>query len=77
VGMDSHPDDAVAAAVARLDDAARTGTPCAPVRDLIGADDIDTAYAVQREIVARRIAAGARVSGRKIGLTYFDAPTEA
>jgi 2-keto-4-pentenoate hydratase len=56
-------------AVARLEGATRTGTPCAPVRDLIGTDDVDTAYAVQRGVVGRRLAAGARVSGRKIGLT--------
>ena len=31
--------------------------------------DIDLAYAVQSELIARRIAAGARVVGRKIGLT--------
>ena len=61
--------DSIERAVARLEGATRTGTPCAPVRDLIGADDIDTAYAVQRRIVDHRIAAGARVSGRKIGLT--------
>lgn len=61
--------DSIDRAVARLEGATRTGTPCAPVRDLIGADDIDTAYAVQRGIVAHRIAAGARVTGRKIGLT--------
>ncbi len=61
--------DSIERAVARLEGATRTGTPCAPVRDLIGADDIDTAYAVQRRIVDHRIVAGARVSGRKIGLT--------
>ncbi|WP_432875370.1 2-keto-4-pentenoate hydratase [Kribbella sp. CA-245084] len=57
------------AAVDRLREATRTMTPCPPVRDLIGRDDISTAYAVQRVIVADRLAAGARVVGRKIGLT--------
>jgi 2-keto-4-pentenoate hydratase len=61
--------DSIDRAVARLEGAARTGTRCAPGRDLIGADDLERAYAVQRGIVDHRIAAGARVSGRKIGLT--------
>lgn len=59
----------VAAAAGRLLDAASTGTPCAPVRDLIGADDVDAAYAVQRQVVRSRVAGGARVVGRKVGLT--------
>lgn len=52
----------------RLQTAADSGLPCAPVRDLIPAD-ITTAYAVQRVGTARRVEAGARVVGRKIGLT--------
>jgi 2-keto-4-pentenoate hydratase len=39
------------------------------VRDLIGADDVDTAYAVQRRIGRMRTDNGARVVGRKVGLT--------
>lgn len=58
-----------AAAAQRLDHARRTGVPCAPVRDLIGAGDIGAAYRVQREGVDRRLGAGERVAGRKIGLT--------
>ncbi|MGB4136269.1 MAG: fumarylacetoacetate hydrolase family protein [Microbacterium sp.] len=54
---------------ARLLRAAGTGEPCAPVRDLIGADDQDAAYAVQSLGIARRVAEGRRVIGRKIGLT--------
>ncbi|HTY29376.1 MAG TPA: 2-keto-4-pentenoate hydratase, partial [Mycobacterium sp.] len=49
--------------------AVKTGQPVAPVRGLIGDDDIGAAYAVQQELVARRIAAGGVVVGRKIGLT--------
>ncbi|MFG1603170.1 2-keto-4-pentenoate hydratase [Actinoplanes sp. NPDC049265] len=56
-------------AAQRLLDAARSATPCAPVRDLIGADDIGAAYAVQQEIAAVRVRSGARVAGHKIGLT--------
>ncbi|MFC0440079.1 2-keto-4-pentenoate hydratase [Kutzneria buriramensis] len=53
----------------RLERAAATGKPCAPVRDLIGDTDIDTAYAVQEIQTKNRLAQGARVIGRKIGLT--------
>lgn len=49
--------------------AAHSGVACAPVRDLIGSDKVDVAYAVQQHLVAERIEAGARVVGRKIGLT--------
>jgi 2-keto-4-pentenoate hydratase len=60
---------AVAEAAVRLTRAARDHRPCAPVRDLLGATDISLAYAVQQRIVAGRVADGARVVGRKIGLT--------
>ncbi|MER7282606.1 fumarylacetoacetate hydrolase family protein [Dactylosporangium sp. NPDC000244] len=43
--------------------------PTLPVRDLIGSDDIVAAYAVQRRLAAERVAAGATIVGRKIGLT--------
>jgi len=59
----------VAAAADRLRTAAATGTPVDPVRDLIGPDNVTAAYAVQQSLTAERIAAGARVVGRKIGLT--------
>ncbi|WP_340537830.1 2-keto-4-pentenoate hydratase [Nocardioides sp. GXZ039] len=70
--MTSSPtsvETAVTAAAERLQAAAETAVPCAPVRDLIGATDLDAAYAVQRRLHARRTAAGASVVGRKIGLT--------
>ncbi|MEU8102940.1 fumarylacetoacetate hydrolase family protein [Nonomuraea muscovyensis] len=51
-------------AVDRLADAALTGRPCRPVRDLI--TDVADAYEVQRRLNARRTAP---VTGRKIGLT--------
>ncbi|MGY1815694.1 2-keto-4-pentenoate hydratase [Blastococcus sp. SYSU D00820] len=60
---------ALDAAAERLLTAARTGVPCAPVRELIGSGDLAAAYAVQSRITAARLAAGATVVGRKIGLT--------
>ena len=56
-------------ATALLTRAQATGTPCAPVRDLLPPGDIDAAYAVQTALIAAWTAAGARVVGRKIGLT--------
>ena len=56
-------------AARRLAGARATGRPCAPVRDLLAAGDIAGAYAVQAEWVSAQIAAGARVAGRKVGLT--------
>lgn len=61
--------DVIEAAAQRLEAAARQGVACAPVADLLGPDDIDTAYQVQRRLTERRLAAGARIVGRKIGLT--------
>jgi 2-keto-4-pentenoate hydratase len=55
-------------AAARLATAAHSRVPCPPVRDLIG-DDGAAAYGVQQQGVAARIASGAVVVGRKIGLT--------
>jgi 2-keto-4-pentenoate hydratase len=56
-------------AAARLTDAARRRWPVTPVRDLLGTEDIAAAYAVQRKLTRRRVAEGAVVVGRKIGLT--------
>lgn len=61
--------EAVQAAVDRLSEAQATGVPCAPVRDLIGTDDLAAAYAVQQGLVQARLDAGASVVGRKIGAT--------
>lgn len=63
-------DDArVRAAASRLEQAMSSGRPCRPVRDLLGDDDIPTAYRVQNLITRARTASGVRVIGRKIGLT--------
>jgi 2-keto-4-pentenoate hydratase len=59
----------IRAAADRIQTAFVTGQPALPVRTLIGAEDIDSAYAVQQELNARRVAAGGVVIGRKIGLT--------
>jgi 2-keto-4-pentenoate hydratase len=67
-GTDMLDDGAVAEAAVRLRTAQDTGIPCAPVRDLIGADAA-RAYAVQHITIASRVAAGASVVGRKVGLT--------
>lgn len=55
--------------VERLRQAATTGRPCAPVRDLLGETDVDMAYVVQSRVAESRTQAGHRVVGRKIGLT--------
>lgn len=60
---------AISAAAERLTNAAASGAPCAPVRDLIRVDDLAAAYGVQSAIIGARAAEGARLVGRKIGLT--------
>jgi len=60
---------AIARAAARLAEAVEQGWTIAPVRDLLGAQDLHAAYAVQQELTRRRLSAGAVVVGRKIGLT--------
>jgi 2-keto-4-pentenoate hydratase len=62
-------DTGAAEALARLSQARSTRRPCAPVRDLLPANDVDAAYAVQSVWTARQLAAGAKVVGRKVGLT--------
>ncbi len=56
-------------AAARLREAARTRTPCAPVRDVIAEGDLAGAYAVQDIATTRALAEGRKLVGRKIGLT--------
>ncbi len=61
---------AIDEATERLWEAAATGEPCAPVRDLIADDDIGAAYAVAQRNIARTVAErGWRLNGHKIGLT--------
>jgi 2-keto-4-pentenoate hydratase len=62
-------DGDAAKALEMLAGARATRQPCPPVRGLLPAADVDAAYAVQSAWVAGQVAAGARVIGRKIGLT--------
>lgn len=56
-------------AAQRLITAAEERIPCEPVRDLLGERDQGLAYEVQEIVNRARVSAGARVVGRKIGLT--------
>lgn len=67
--IDGSRRTAVSEAASRLWAASQSGAPCPPVRDLIGADDVELAYLVQQRLNDRRLAAGGQVVGRKIGLT--------
>jgi 2-keto-4-pentenoate hydratase len=68
--IENAPLDGDAAKALEMLVAARaTGQPCPPLRGLLPDGDVDAAYAVQSSWVADQIAAGARVVGRKIGLT--------
>ena len=46
-----------------------SSNPCLPVRTMLDEGDIDAAYAVQEINSIRRLEGGARLVGRKIGLT--------
>ena len=46
-----------------------TGVPIAPVRGRLPDGDVAAAYAVQQRVTDARLASGARVVGRKVGLT--------
>ncbi|KAA1379940.1 2-keto-4-pentenoate hydratase [Aeromicrobium fastidiosum] len=65
----STASDITLAAADRLEQATHSGHPTSPVRDILGSTDIPAAYAVQDELTLRRTARGAKVVGRKIGLT--------
>lgn len=65
--------DRHAVAAQRLHQAARDRTPCAPIRELLTADDPDAqvafGYSVQRLLTEAAKESGRRVVGAKIGLT--------
>ncbi|MGI5267841.1 2-keto-4-pentenoate hydratase [Nonomuraea sp. CA-218870] len=58
-------------AAGRLAEAARSGKPCEPVRDVVGTTR--EAYAVQEINTRRALDEGRRLVGRKIGLTHREA----
>jgi 2-oxo-3-hexenedioate decarboxylase/2-keto-4-pentenoate hydratase len=60
---------AVTQAAERLANATATGVLTSPVRDLLGDSDQRIAYDVQDVLTAGRVAGGAKIVGRKIGLT--------
>jgi 2-keto-4-pentenoate hydratase len=62
-------DMAIQHAADALRSAEATREPCAPVRELVPGITADQAYQIQALNVARRVEAGARIVGRKIGLT--------
>ena len=57
------------AAAERLTTAQAERIACAPVRDVLPEGDLAAAYAVQSAIIGARTAGGAKLVGRKIGLT--------
>lgn len=69
--MDQDPNRVlIETAAQHLRAASQSGVPCSPVREILGTEsDVELAYAVAQHNVNLDIAAGRRVSGRKIGLT--------
>lgn len=63
------PESVIEAGYQRLRQAGETGSPCAPIRDLIDEADVTSAYLIQEKLTAARLAQGATIVGRKIGLT--------
>lgn len=53
----------------RLRQANLTKNFCEPLREVIGVEDIETAYTIQKININRAVAEGARIIGHKIGLT--------
>lgn len=53
----------------QLREAEENKTPCDPIREVIGVENIDLAYAIQDLNTQKRIRSGARKIGAKIGLT--------
>src|SRR5260370_11371422 len=59
----------VAALAAQLGKAGRAGGPSEPLTDRHPELEVDDGYAIQTRNIERRVAAGAHIRGRKIGLT--------
>lgn len=58
-------------AALQLRNSSKSKTTCSPVRNLIGATDIEAAYKVQEINIDERIKNGAKPVGCKVGLTSF------
>lgn len=69
MGQTVGRDALIAQAAARLMDAAQTHVATRPVRDELGSTDVALAYELQKLLIEARLVAGARIVGRKIGLT--------
>ncbi|HTU11535.1 MAG TPA: fumarylacetoacetate hydrolase family protein [Allosphingosinicella sp.] len=74
--MDESFEPDVAAAAGRLSAALRSREACDPVRPLVERAGVEGAYAAQRLLEQEQVAAGARVIGRKIGLTSAAVQTQ-
>ncbi|NQY06377.1 MAG: 2-keto-4-pentenoate hydratase, partial [Flavobacteriaceae bacterium] len=61
--------EAIQKASQQLHQAELTKKTCSPVREIIGSEDIDSAYEIQSHNIQQKIANGATVKGYKIGLT--------
>lgn len=68
--------DPIQIAARRIKNAAKTGKPCKPIRDLIKKGDVDAAYAIQTLNTQAWIKEGRRPVGRKIGLTAKSVQTQ-
>jgi len=55
----------------RLRQASETKTAIPPLRDEIGLENISMAYEIQKINTDLRLASGARITGKKVGLTSF------
>lgn len=66
---DILPDAVIAAAAEALHKAETTRQPTAPIAASLAAGGVPAAYAVQSLLAQGRVARGARIVGRKIGLT--------
>lgn len=53
----------------QLRNAIKIDAPMKPIREIIGVEDIESAYAIQRVNTQHRVSKGARIVGKKIGLT--------
>ncbi len=62
-------DKIIIAAADALSGAFASGVPIAPLKASLDPLGVDGAYAVQEQLTSRALAAGRRLSGRKIGLT--------